>query len=58
MRNRDGRKKSAEEEIRELLGIPKYFAVPNVVALGDKGETKRPYTKQDMPLDNVHQGTF
>ena len=42
IRNRSGRKKSSDEEVRDLLGIPDGYAVLNLIALGGKGETGLP----------------
>lgn len=34
IRNRQGQRKSADEEIRQILGVPDKYSVLNVVALG------------------------
>lgn len=54
IRNRAGRRKSSDEEIRSLLGVPKGFAVLNLIALGGKGEIKRPYTEKDFDIAKIH----
>ncbi len=54
MRNRQGQRKSADEEIRQILGVPDRFSVLNVVALGQKGEKKSPRTEKDLVWQNVH----
>lgn len=54
IRNRMGRKKTSDEEIRELLGISADFTILNLVAIGEKGETKRPYAIEDLRMENVH----
>ena len=54
MRNRQGQRKSADEEIRQILGVPDNFSVLNVVALGQKGETKSSRTEKDLVWQNVH----
>ena len=54
MRNRQGQRKSADEEIRQILGVPDKFSVLNVVALGQKGEKKSPRTEKDLVWQNVH----
>lgn len=56
IRNRAGQKTTADEEIRELLGVPKKFSVLNVVALGQKGEKKSPRT--EIFWKNVHYEKF
>ena len=58
IRNRTGKRKSSEEEIRELLGIPDGYAVLNLVALGGKGEQKRGYTEADLDKRKVHFERF
>ena len=58
MRDRRGQRLSSEEEIRALLDIPEGYAVLNVVALGEKGERKRPYTESELHLQNIHQERF
>ena len=54
MRNRQGKRKSADEEIREILGVPDKFSVLNIVALGQKDEKKSPRTEKDLAWQNVH----
>ena len=58
IRNRDGKRKSSDEEIRELLGIPDGYAVLNLVALGGKAETKRRYSEDDFDLNKIHYEKF
>lgn len=58
IRNRTGRRKSSDEEIRELLGVPEGYAVLNLVALGGKGEQKRGYTEGDLDRSKVHFERF
>ena len=48
------RKKTSDEEIRELLGIPAGRTVLNLAALGEKGEAKRAYKEEDLHFENVH----
>lgn len=54
IRNRDGKRKTSDEEIRELLGVPDGYAVLNLVALGGKGEEKRGYSEEDLDQRKVH----
>lgn len=58
IRNRTGKRKSSEEEIRELLRIPDGYAVLNLIALGGKGEDKKGYTESDYDFGKVHQEIF
>ena len=54
IRNRTGKRKSSDEEIRELLDVPEGYAVLNLVALGDKGEKKQGYKEADFDKRKVH----
>ena len=54
IRNRMGRKGTSDEEIRSILEVPDGYTVLNLIALGDKAETKRAYTEADLHLENVH----
>ncbi|MDT8719446.1 nitroreductase family protein [Clostridium sp. 19966] len=58
MRNRAGQRTTADEEIRQLLGIPANFSVLNAVALGQKNENKPAYTEKDLLKQNVHYENF
>ena len=54
IRNRMGRKGTSDEEIRSILEVPDGYTVLNLIALGDKAETKKAYTEADLHLENVH----
>lgn len=54
IRNRNGQIKSADEEIRDLLGIPDNFRVLNAVSLGKKDENKKAVLEEELVYDNVH----
>ena len=58
IRNRMGRQNSSDEEMRALLNVPDGYSVLNLVALGEKGETKKPYVEEDLHKENVHYETF
>ena len=58
IRDRAGKKLSADEEIRQLLKIPQNFSVTNIVALGQKNETKSARTEKDLHFENIHNETF
>jgi nitroreductase len=58
IRNRIGRSRSSDEEIRELLGVPDGYAVLNLIALGGKGERKNGYSESDFDFSKVHRETF
>ena len=53
-RNRMGQRKTSDEEIRVLLEVPDGYTVLNLIAIGEKGENKAPYTEQDLHMENVH----
>lgn len=54
IRNRTGKSRSSDEEIRELLSAPDGYAVLNLVALGGKGEKKQGRTEADFDMNKVH----
>lgn len=58
IRNRMGRRKTSDEEIRELLGIPDGYSVLNLVAIGEKGEEKKPYTEKDLHFEHIHHDQY
>ena len=58
IRNRMGPQKTSDEEIRALLGVPNGYTVLNLVAIGEKGESKAPYTDDDLHGENVHFDRF
>ena len=58
IRNRRGKRKSSDEEIRELLGVSDDFAVLNLVALGGKGENKKGYAESDFDMNKIHYETY
>jgi nitroreductase len=58
IRNRKGKKKTSDEEVRNLLGVSDGYAVLNLIALGGKGEKKDGYTEDDLDFGKVHQETF
>ena len=53
IRNRIGKAKTSDEEIREILGISNGYTVLNLVALGEKGERKQGYTENDLAQDHI-----
>lgn len=54
---REGQRKSASDEIRELLGIPAGYEVLCVVSLGHKGENKPPRSSEQMKQGRIHYNT-
>ena len=58
IRNRMGQRGTSDQEIRSLLGVPDGYTVLNLVAIGEKGETKKAYTEADLYTENVHYEKF
>ena len=58
IRNRNGKIRTSDEEIRELLDVPDGYAVLNLIALGGKGENKQGYTESDFDFGKVHYERF
>ncbi|MBR2570694.1 MAG: nitroreductase family protein [Clostridia bacterium] len=58
IRNRMGQRKTSDEEIRALLGVPDGYTVLNLVAIGEKGEDKKAYTEADLHTENVHNERY
>ena len=54
IRNRMGQRGTSDQEIRALLGVPDGYSVLNLVAIVEKGETKKAYTDADLHTENVH----
>ncbi|MCD7811299.1 MAG: hypothetical protein LUG91_05540 [Ruminococcus sp.] len=58
IRNRMGQRKTSDEEIRQLLGVPNGYTVLNLVAIGEKAEEKRPHTESDLNMSFIHHEKF
>ena len=58
IRNRMGQRGTSDQEIRSLLSVPDGYSVLNLVAIGEKAETKKAYTDADLHTENVHYGRF
>lgn len=58
IRNRMGQEKTADEEIRSLLGVPENYAVLNLIAIGEKAEEKPGYTESDFDKSKIHMERF
>ena len=58
IRNRMGQRGTSDQEIRALLGVPDGYSVLNLVAIGEKGETKKAYTDADLHTENVHHEKY
>ncbi|MBS5282642.1 MAG: nitroreductase family protein [Clostridiales bacterium] len=53
IRNRTGRIRTSDEEIRELLNISSDYTVLNLIALGEKNEIKKAYTEEDLDYSKI-----
>lgn len=58
IRNRQGNNGTSDEEIRALLNIPDGYTVLNLVAFGEKGESKPPYEERNLQYKNIHTEKF
>lgn len=58
IRNSQGNNGTSNEEIRALLNIPDGYTVLNLVAFGEKGESKHPYEECNLQYKNVHKEKF
>lgn len=50
--------RSAEEYIRELLGLPEHLQVETIIGIGHPGENKRPVPAKDLPYEKVKRNRF
>ena len=50
--------KTAEEYIRELLGIPQHLKVEAVISMGYPAETKRPVPREELESDKIHYNRY
>jgi len=50
--------RSAEEIIRELLGLPDQLAVLSMIAVGYPDEQKPPHTESELLYSQVHDTTY
>lgn len=49
---------TAEEYIRQLLGIPAHYAVLNIVSIGYPDEERKPYDEAKLPYEKIHRESF
>jgi nitroreductase len=49
---------TAEEYVRELLGIPKGYRVVCLLAVGYPAEEKKAFPKGDLPYGKIHENKF
>ena len=55
---RDGQRRSASDEIQQLLDIPDHYEVLCVVALGHKVEQKSPHSGKEMKQGRIRYGKY
>ena len=56
-RRHDGGR-SAEEYIRELLGLPEHIKVESIIGIGHPGETKKPVPARDLQYEKVKRNRY
>ena len=56
-RMHDG-KRSAEEYVRELLGLPEQIRVAAIIGIGHPGETKKPVPAKDLQYEKVRRNRY
>jgi nitroreductase len=49
---------TAEEYIRELLGLPEHIKVESIIGIGHPGETKRPVPAKDLQYEKVKRNRY
>lgn len=57
-RRMDAEGNVAEDNVRNLLGIPADYAVLSIVAIGHKAREAKPFDEEKMQWDKVHIGKF
>ncbi|MCA6214170.1 NAD(P)H nitroreductase [Thermococcus bergensis] len=55
---RHNEEKSAEEYVRELLGIPDHIRVLCVIGIGYPAEEKPPHSEKEVMWERVHRNKF
>ncbi|ABQ26293.1 nitroreductase family protein [Geotalea uraniireducens] len=50
--------RSAEEYIRELLGLPEHIKVESIIGIGHPGEKKRAVPAKDLQYENVKRNRY
>ncbi len=49
---------SSEQYVRDLLDIPYHMQVLSIVAVGHKGQDRKPYDESNLQWEKVHLGSF
>ena len=55
-RRMDAEGNVAEDNVRNLLGIPAHYAVLSIVAVGHKAREAKPFDEEKMQWDKIHIG--
>jgi nitroreductase len=50
--------RSAEENVREILGMPEHFTVESIIGIGYPGETKRPIPAGNLQYEKVKRNRY
>jgi nitroreductase len=50
--------RSAEEYVRELLGLPDHFTVESIIGIGHPGETKKPLPAEALQHEKVKYNRY
>jgi nitroreductase len=53
-----GAGKSAEEYVRELLGIPEHYLVEAIIGIGYPAEEKTPHSKEGLDWGKIHHNRY
>ena len=48
----------AEDNVREVLGIPAHYAVLSIVGVGHKARETKPFDEENLQWEKVHIGCF
>ena len=57
-RRKDADGNIAEDNVRNLLGVPAHYAVLSIVAIGHKAREAQPFDEEKMQWDKIHIGSF
>jgi len=49
---------TAEDYIKQILGIPEHYCVENIIAVGYPAEDKKPYDEGQLLYDKIHFNKF
>ncbi len=49
---------TADQYVRQLLGVPDNYEVASIIGVGYPAEHKPPYDEKDLALDKIHRNAF